>query len=34
VVSGVVLYAGRRGPPFGPRLHVLPLSALWRLDEA
>ena len=30
---GVVLYAGRRSLPFGPRLHVMPLSALWRLEE-
>jgi predicted AAA+ superfamily ATPase len=31
---GVVLYAGRRSLPFGPRLHVMPLSALWRLEDA
>ena len=31
---GVVLYAGRRSLPFGSRLHVMPLSVLWRLDEA
>jgi predicted AAA+ superfamily ATPase len=29
---GVVLYAGRRSLPFGPRLHVMPLSALSRVD--
>ena len=31
---GVVLYAGRRSLPFGPRLHVMPLTALRRADEA
>ncbi|PZA07726.1 MULTISPECIES: ATP-binding protein [unclassified Meiothermus] len=28
---GVVLYLGREAVPFGPRLHALPLEALWRL---
>jgi len=28
---GVVLYAGAKMLPFGPRLHALPISALWRL---
>jgi predicted AAA+ superfamily ATPase len=29
---GVLLYTGRSVIPFGPRLHALPLSALWRLS--
>jgi hypothetical protein len=28
---GVLLYAGAEAVPFGPRLHALPVSALWRL---
>lgn len=28
---GVVLYTGSECIPFGPRLHALPVSALWRL---
>ena len=28
---GVVLYTGRQALPFGPGLHALPISALWRL---
>jgi len=31
---GVVLYAGRQALPFGPGLHALPISALWRLGRA
>jgi predicted AAA+ superfamily ATPase len=27
---GVVLYTGREAVPFGPRLHALPVSALWQ----
>lgn len=29
---GVVLYMGSESVPFGPRLHALPLSALWELE--
>jgi hypothetical protein len=28
---GVVLYTGAKMLPFGPRLHAMPISALWRL---
>lgn len=28
---GIVLYAGSESVPFGPRLHALPVSAVWRL---
>lgn len=28
---GVVLYTGSESIPFGPKLHALPLNALWRL---
>jgi hypothetical protein len=29
---GVVLYTGQEAVPFGPRLHAIPVSALWRLQ--
>jgi predicted AAA+ superfamily ATPase len=28
---GILLYTGRETVPFGPRLHALPVNALWRL---
>lgn len=28
---GVVVYAGSQSLPFGPKLHALPVSAIWRL---
>jgi hypothetical protein len=31
---GVVVYAGSQSLPFGPRLHALPVSAIWRLGAA
>jgi predicted AAA+ superfamily ATPase len=30
---GVVFYTGMEPLPFGPRLHALPLQALWRLGS-
>lgn len=30
-VRGVILYAGAEALPFGPRMHALPIDALWRL---
>lgn len=30
-VRGIVLYTGRRHLPFGPKMHALPVSALWML---
>lgn len=29
LLAGIVLYAGRRALPFGPRLRAMPISALW-----
>ena len=29
-ICGVLLYGGREAVPFGPNLHALPISALWR----
>lgn len=31
-VRGVVLYAGAEALSFGPRMHALPVSALWQLE--
>lgn len=30
-VGGVVLYAGTQTLPFGPRMHAVPVSALWQV---
>lgn len=30
-VRGVLLYTGRHSLPFGPKMHAMPMSALWRL---
>lgn len=30
-VRGIVLYTGRRHLPFGPKMHALPISALWKM---
>jgi hypothetical protein len=29
LIAGIVLYAGQRSLPFGPRLRAMPISALW-----
>ncbi|MFV1959749.1 MAG: ATP-binding protein [Planctomycetota bacterium] len=31
---GIVLYTGTEVVPFGPRLHALPINALWRLGRS